>query len=210
MLVVVPAALRDSTWVPFLRRFNLYSNRVQVVTYDDLRIGTKPEVQNLDSYALVVIDEAHNLRNTATQRAEAVKELLGGESPRRSISSRRHDRWNNSLFDLLCSRCCRISCATTRSSHRSAFPRSPGISNMPPTWTPMRWRPEHPVRPHETTVAVRRTRRFIKDNYSVATISWVPPAHRMRDGVSRRRGWRRIDYDLTRRDEAARRSDPSP
>ncbi len=39
VLVITPAALKDSTWVPFLRRFNLYSNRVQVVTYDDVRLG---------------------------------------------------------------------------------------------------------------------------------------------------------------------------
>ncbi len=89
VLIVVPAALKDTTWVPFLRQFGLYSNRVQVVTYDDVRLRTKPEVQNLDQYALVVIDEAHNLRNTATLRAEAVKELLGGEYGKKSCCSRR-------------------------------------------------------------------------------------------------------------------------
>ena len=40
VLVVVPAALKDSTWVPFLRKFDLVSARVEVVTFDDVRIGT--------------------------------------------------------------------------------------------------------------------------------------------------------------------------
>ncbi len=39
VLVVVPAALRDSTWLPFLRRYDLVSSRVEVVTYDELRLG---------------------------------------------------------------------------------------------------------------------------------------------------------------------------
>ncbi|MBA2278576.1 MAG: helicase, partial [Chloroflexia bacterium] len=99
VLVVVPAALKETTWVPFLRQFGLYSNRVQVVTYDDLRLGTKPEVQNLDQYALVVIDEAHNLRNPAAQRSKAVETLLGGEY-RKKLVLLTATPVNNSLFDL--------------------------------------------------------------------------------------------------------------
>ena len=89
VLVITPAALKDSTWVPFLRRFNLYSNRVQVVTYDDVRLGTRPELQNLDQYALVVIDEAHNLRNPAAQRSKAVEELLGWRVPQEARAADR-------------------------------------------------------------------------------------------------------------------------
>ena len=35
VLIVVPAALKDSTWMTFLRRWDLISNRVEIVTFDD-------------------------------------------------------------------------------------------------------------------------------------------------------------------------------
>ncbi len=161
VLVVVPAALRDSTWVPFLRRFNLYSNRVQVVTYDDLRIGTKPEVQNLDSYALVVIDEAHNLRNTATQRAEAVKELLGGEFAKKVVLLTATPV-NNSLFDLQS-----LLSYFVRNDAQFAplgIPSIAGYLKHAADLDPDALAPEH-LFDLMDQVAVRRTRRFIKDNY---------------------------------------------
>ncbi|MEX1171819.1 MAG: helicase-related protein [Chloroflexota bacterium] len=161
VLIVVPAALKDSTWVPFLRQFGLYSNRVQVVTYDDLRLGTKLEVQNLEQYALVVIDEAHNLRNTATQRAEAVKDLLGGEYAKRVVLLTATPV-NNSLLDLQSL----VSYFVKNDSQFASIgiPSIGGYIKRASDMDPDALAPEH-LFDLMDQVAVRRTRRFIKDNY---------------------------------------------
>jgi hypothetical protein len=161
VLVVVPAALKDSTWVPFLRQFGLYSNRVQVVTYDDLRLGTKLEVQNLDQYALVVIDEAHNLRNTATQRAAAVKDLLGGEYSKRVVLLTATPV-NNSLLDLQSL----VSYFVKNDAQFASIgiPSIAGYIKRASDMEPDALSPEH-LFDLMDQVAVRRTRKFIKDNY---------------------------------------------
>jgi len=161
VLIVVPAALKDSTWVPFLRQFGLYSNRVQVVTYDDLRLGTKLEVQNLDQYALVVIDEAHNLRNTATQRAEAIKELLGGEYRKRVVLLTATPV-NNSLLDLQSL----VSYFVKNDAQFAplGIPSIAGYIKRASDMDPDALSPEH-LFDLMDQVAVRRTRKFIKDNY---------------------------------------------
>ena len=161
VLVVVPAALKDTTWVPFLRQFGLYSNRVQVVTYDDLRLGTKPEVQSLDQYALVVIDEAHNLRNTSTLRAEAVKELLGGEYAKRVVLLTATPV-NNSLLDLQSL----VSYFVKNDSQFASIgiPSIAGYIKRASDMDPDAISPEH-LFDLMDQVAVRRTRKFIKDNY---------------------------------------------
>lgn len=162
VLIVVPAALRESTWVPFLRQFDLYSNRVQVVTFDDLRLGTRPEVQNLDGYALVVIDEAHNLRNTATQRAEAVKELLGGEFAKKVVLLTATPV-NNSLLDLQSL----ISYFVKNDAQFAhvGIPSIAGYLRRASDLDPEALSPEH-LFDLMDQVAVRRTRRFIRDNYA--------------------------------------------
>jgi hypothetical protein len=161
VLVVVPAALKDSTWIPFLRRFGLYSNRVHVVTYDDLRLGTRQEVQNLDQYALVVIDEAHNLRNTTTQRAQAVEQLLGGEY-RKKVVLLTATPVNNSLLDLQSL----VSYFVKNDAQFAALgiPSIAGYIKRALALDPESISPEH-LFDLMDQVAVRRTRKFIKDNY---------------------------------------------
>ncbi len=161
VLVVVPAALKDSTWIPFLRRFGLFTNRVHVATYDDLRLGTKQEVQNLDQYALVVIDEAHNLRNTTTQRARAVEELLGGEY-RKKVVLLTATPVNNSLLDLQSL----VSYFVKNDAQFAALgiPSIAAYIKRALALDPESISPEH-LFDLMDQVAVRRTRKFIKDNY---------------------------------------------
>lgn len=98
-LIVVPAALKQSTWIPFLDTWDLTSARVKVISYDELRLADDDLMQRLDEYALVVIDEAHNLRNAATQRADIVRRLLTGEYPKQLVLLTATPV-NNSLLDL--------------------------------------------------------------------------------------------------------------
>jgi hypothetical protein len=162
VLIVVPAALKDSTWGPFLRKYDLVSARVEVVTFDDLRNGTKREVKHLDDYALVIIDEAHNLRNANTLRAEAVMRLLWGEYPKK-VMLLTATPVNNSLRDLHT-----LVSYFVRNDAQFAASGIPSVSSYisaAQRLDPETLSPEH-LFDLMDKVAVRRTRRFIKREYA--------------------------------------------
>jgi Helicase conserved C-terminal domain/PLD-like domain/SNF2-related domain len=94
VLVIAPATLRDGPWRKFLSRFQL---GVECRSFDDLADGKLDYTPA--EYALVVIDEAHNLRNPSTQRAEALRSLLGGTPPK-DLVLLTATPVNNSLWDL--------------------------------------------------------------------------------------------------------------
>ena len=102
VLLVCPAALRDSTWDKFLNEYTLF---VDCVSYEqlarDIQLGG--DGRNLrsaiDDYALVVLDEAHNYRNpSAPSRAGVLRQLLKGK--RRDVLMLTATPVNNSLWDL--------------------------------------------------------------------------------------------------------------
>ncbi|MDP2182970.1 MAG: SNF2-related protein, partial [Actinomycetota bacterium] len=103
VLVVVPAALRK-TWRDFLALPNI-NLPADVVSYDELVIdqdsaGTsRSRLQDLDAYAVVIVDEAHALRNPSTARADAMRALLEGESPKKLVLMTATPV-NNSLSDI--------------------------------------------------------------------------------------------------------------
>jgi len=104
VLVVAPATLRDGPWRKFASDFNL---PIELKSFDDLIADRRliPTAagysldQDPDDYALVVIDEAHNARNPATQRAEALRRLLAGQY-RKDLVLLTATPVNNSLWDL--------------------------------------------------------------------------------------------------------------
>ena len=105
VLVVAPAVLRDGTWTKFIQSHDL---PVQVVSFEqlsqDVRLNPDGGTQhvlwhNPNDYSMVVIDEAHNLRNPSTQRADALRNLLAG-SPPKSVVLLTATPINNSLWDL--------------------------------------------------------------------------------------------------------------
>jgi hypothetical protein len=102
VLLICPAALRDSTWRDFLDRFDL---KVDCVSYEQLANdrqlgGEEPHLRSaLEDYALVVIDESHAYRNPdAPARAGVLRRLLLG--PRRDLLMLTATPVNNSLWDL--------------------------------------------------------------------------------------------------------------
>ena len=162
VLVVVPAALKHSTWLPFLKRFDLVSARVELVTYDELRIGTIPAVKHLDDYAFVVIDEAHNLRNPNTLRAQRVMELLFGEHPKKVVLLTATPV-NNSLRDLHT-----LVSYFVRNDAQFANVGIPSVADYiarAQKLDPDTLSPEHLFTLMDR-VAVRRTRRFVKQEYA--------------------------------------------
>jgi hypothetical protein len=104
VLVVAPATLRDGPWRRFASDFNL---PIELRSFDDLIADQRlnPEAtrftlsQDPDDYALIVIDEAHNVRNPSTRRAEAIRRLLAGRY-RKDVVLLTATPVNNSLWDL--------------------------------------------------------------------------------------------------------------
>lgn len=106
VLVVAPATLRDGPWRAFRSEFAL---PMELVSYEDLAadarlnpdhaVGARLEAKKINDYAMVVVDEAHNLRNPSTQRAEALRRLLAGSPPKQLVMLTATPV-NNSLWDL--------------------------------------------------------------------------------------------------------------
>ncbi len=87
VLIIAPAALKASMWEPFLEKYDM-SRRIKVKSYAELRNQWQndPDIHNeLDENALVIIDEAHNLRNPAAQQTEVVSALLTGRHPKKVV-----------------------------------------------------------------------------------------------------------------------------
>ncbi len=107
-VVIAPAVLRNGPWKRFLFENNL---NVEVLSYEELAseaaLHTEEERHRLqarlkldvDDYSLVIVDEAHNLRNPAAQRSEALRRLLGG-TPRKKVVMLTATPVNNSLMDV--------------------------------------------------------------------------------------------------------------
>lgn len=101
-LLVAPAALRDGSWARFQHRFQL---GVETISFnalaDEVSLGgrtahlkSKPE-----EYSLIVVDEAHALRNAETKAAAALRRLLQGDPPKQLVLMSATPV-NNSLWDL--------------------------------------------------------------------------------------------------------------
>src|SRR5581483_9834920 len=93
VLLVAPATLRDGTWAAFKRRFQL---GVETVSYDEM--ADSSYAYDPGEYAMVVVDEGHNLRNPSTQRAEALRRLVAGTPPKQLVLMTATPV-NNSLWD---------------------------------------------------------------------------------------------------------------
>ena len=174
VLVVAPATLRDSTWRPFLKDKNINAD---VVSYEELagdiqngRAGRAgAHVQALDSYALVVVDEAHNLRNASTHRADAFRMLLAGSVPKKLVLLTATPV-NNSLQDLQ-------TLVSYIDPSDGAFADIGVPSVRQYIGTAMALDPDELSGKHLfellDAIAVRRTRRFIKTQYPHAKVGGV-------------------------------------
>ena len=108
VLLICPAALRDTTWQEFLSQYQLFAeslsyeqlaNDVQLLPPDAGRPGTQHLQRPLDEYQLIIVDEAHNYRNPdAPTRAATLRRLLFGR--RRDLLLLTATPVNNSLWDL--------------------------------------------------------------------------------------------------------------
>ncbi|HEY3286283.1 MAG TPA: helicase-related protein [Gemmatimonadaceae bacterium] len=101
-LLIAPAALRDGSWARFKHRFQL---GVETISFNELADdrylgGERPQLQSRpEEYSLVVVDEAHALRNADTKGAAALRRLLQGDPPKQLVLMTATPV-NNSLWDL--------------------------------------------------------------------------------------------------------------
>jgi len=112
VLLIVPASLRDQTWVRFLAKFGLSA---EVVSYQqlalDLQVGDPPEPGTPDprqahlmfrasDYRLVVVDEAHAFRSPETQYYRSLWRLMASGGTAKKLVMLTATPVNNSLWDL--------------------------------------------------------------------------------------------------------------
>lgn len=101
-LLVAPAALRDGSWARFKHRFQL---GVETISFNELADeaalgGRTPQLKSRpEEYSLIVVDEAHALRNADTKAAAALRRLLQGDPPKQLVLMSATPV-NNSLWDL--------------------------------------------------------------------------------------------------------------
>jgi len=168
VLIIAPAALRTSMWLPFLRKH--WFRGVDVMSYEEVRNKVDPEssgydesfVRQAEDYALVVIDEAHNLRNSGTARSAAVDSvILSGRYPKKTLLLTATPV-NNSLTDLET-----LIRYFVRDDARFASIGIPSIRKYiqaARAVDPENLTPEH-LFDLMDQVAVRRTRKFVKELY---------------------------------------------
>lgn len=195
VLIVAPAALKTSMWEPFLVTHD-FSRWVKVYSYEEVRNRLDPEkgpidafLQEIEDYSLVVIDEAHNLRNSGAQRSGAVDRVITAGSPK-NVVLLTATPVNNSLADLET-----LVKYFIRDDARFASLGIPSIREYikhAQAIDPANLTPEH-LFDLMDQVAVRRTRKFVKEHYANELIhvngEWVTikfPQPKVR----------RIDYDL--------------
>ena len=196
VLIVAPAALKSAMWEPFLETHD-FSRWVKVYSYEEVRNRLDPDkgsihtfLQEVEDYSLVVIDEAHNLRNSGAQRSGAVDRVITAGSPKRVVLLTATPV-NNSLNDLET-----LVKYFIRDDARFASLGIPSIREyikQAQAIDPANLTPEH-LFDLMDQVAVRRTRKFVKEHYSNELI--IGPDGKPTTIKFPQPKVRRIDYDL--------------
>lgn len=196
VLIVAPAALKSSMWEPFLETHD-FSRWVKVYSYEEVRNRLDPDrgpidafLQEVEDYSLIVIDEAHNLRNSGAQRSGAVDRVITAGSPKRVVLLTATPV-NNSLNDLET-----LVKYFIRDDARFASLGIPSIREyikQAQAIDPANLTPEH-LFDLMDQVAVRRTRKFVKEHYANELI--IGPDGKPTTIKFPQPKVRRIDYDL--------------
>ncbi|MFG6491273.1 SNF2-related protein [Microbacterium sp. P03] len=173
VVIAAPAALKSSVWEPILEQYDM-SRRVKVYSYEEIRNRMNPEhphhnefYDNAEDAALIIVDEAHNLRNASAARSEALdKIILAGKHPKKVVLLTATPV-NNSLIDLETlvkyfvrddARFAAIGIPSIRQYIREAQKLDPDALTPGHLFDLM------------DQVSVRRTRRFVKENYRGETV----------------------------------------
>lgn len=173
VLIVAPAAIKASMWDPFLKTYG-FNRLAEVMSFDELRLRMKPEhkdhrefLRDIEELAMVVVDEAHNLRNSGAQRSAALDQvILAGKHPKKVILLTATPV-NNSLMDL--DTLLRYFIRNDAQFAPIGIPSVRGYLKRAQRMDPDSLSPEH-LFDLMDQVAVKRTRKFIRDHYPHDTI----------------------------------------
>lgn len=168
VLIVAPKIIRDSVWKPYVDVNNL-AGWVDVISYDDLMKDDAdgnpsyglPPGRNPGEYTLVLLDEAHTVRNTDTERAKRLVGVLKG-NPRKQVALLTATPVNNALGDL-------HSLLSYFIIHDDEFAEL-GIPSLAAHFKAIDKLSADDLSPEHLfdildAVAVRRTRRFVRNHY---------------------------------------------
>ncbi|MGV3713505.1 SNF2-related protein [Pseudolysinimonas sp.] len=173
VIIAAPAALKSSVWEPLLERHG-FTRWVTVHSYEEMARRMDVDdprhrdfLYKAEDAALVIVDEAHNLRNANAKRSETLDRIiLSGKHPKKVVLLTATPV-NNSLIDLETlikyfvrddSRFASVGIPSIRGYIRDAQKLDPDALT-----------PNH-LFDLMDQVAVRRTRRFVKDNYKGETV----------------------------------------
>lgn len=173
VIVAAPAALKAGVWDPILKRYGM-SRRVSAYSYEEIRNRMDPEkepdhdfLNEVEDAALVIVDEAHNLRNASAARSGALdRVILSGKHPKKVVLLTATPV-NNSLIDLET-----LLKYFVRDDARFAsrgIPSIRGYIRDAQKLDPEALTPAH-LFDLMDEVAVRRTRSFVKKNYRGETV----------------------------------------
>lgn len=196
VLIICPAALKDSMWKPFLSKHGF--RLTDVMSYAKVRELMNPDDQDhtkflnqVRDYAMIVVDEAHNLRNSGAEQSKAIdRVILEGKYPKKVVLLTATPV-NNSLSDL--DTLVRYFIRDDARFSNLDIPSIKKYIRRAQEMDPENLTPEHLFQLMDQ-IAVRRTRKFVKEHYPNESIrnpmgESVPlrfPTPRVR----------RIDYDL--------------
>lgn len=95
-LVICPAQLRDLVWEKKLEEFGI---RARVLSHEEISRQTF-SVHDYARYDIVVVDESHNFRNSATNRYRNLLKLVSSGKRNKRVVLLTATPINNSIFDL--------------------------------------------------------------------------------------------------------------
>jgi len=194
-LIVAPKIIRDTVWKRYVDDNHL-AGWVDCISYDDLLAEKTPDgrlwrldiARNPDEYSLVLLDEAHTVRNSDTGRSKALIEILKG-NPRKRVVLLTATPVNNTLGDL-------HSLLSYFIVHDDEFAEL-GIPSLSQHFRELDRLDPDALSPEKLfdildAVAVRRTRQFVRNHYVGQKIDKTGETLVFPEPVVRR-----VDYDLS-------------
>ncbi|MYD09872.1 MAG: helicase [Chloroflexi bacterium] len=168
VLLIAPAVLRDGTWDWFVKHFSIPTfETLSYQEFGNLReLGGEGKTRTrlsfpVKDYELIIVDEAHALRNPDTTYVRALRRLLQGHPPKKLVLMTATPV-NNSLWDL-------YNLLSYFVGHDAAFANQ-GIRSLRGRFKAATDQDPYDLRPDmlfdvldQTTV--RRTRHFVKKYY---------------------------------------------
>ncbi|MCT7951729.1 SNF2-related protein [Ancylothrix sp. C2] len=95
-LVLCPAQLRDLVWIKKLDEFGI---KADIISHEEISRQTF-NIQKYNNYDIIIVDEAHNFRNSATNRYQNLLKLVSTGKRTKRLALLTATPINNSIYDI--------------------------------------------------------------------------------------------------------------